>query len=661
MEINPALLSPDQKVFEAALTIFHGQVTRTIEDSIAAIDLLNKDAGLGSSEIARRARLMLGQALLPEADAEKLIAATSRWQAVVRVTIQGVLSPEQRQRIYAPKDTSMAAATISDSVTHTVSHSVGHSITLPAEATKLVSVSTSPPQGEDDFKSVLLLGAAEAHESNVLFLKAKDFSPSRVSSLPQLESSLGGAICGIVVDGSWWTLIPDDQHESCLRRLLSFSNFIWLKIDEASLKKDVSARFDALCRECRFRDPAHNEVGFAVPSKLGEPDIQRLTAAAKHLTAADRIRFHPSEITEGEATVLLGAIQKERSGKFGLKPIEIQRVDTSVVHGGMSLAKIVILKPNDVSSPFVAKIADHDLLRDEMLRFNTYIEPWQAQLRPELYIHHGVAVIFFALIDEAEDQTKRAPTLEDRVNALWNRERFEHAKNPAKFEDLQHAITKAVEKLSVLNSKKCPANGVKNSCWVKVEPLLELKKNGVEFAIHEGGKPIDIVAMVERASAQVEKLNGKAICHGDVHLRNVLVRLDREPLFIDFANSGPGHPAFDLVRLEAALLYAHFRMAESEEKMVECFHSLFTTELKLDDLKKSHPTLLASKASCLAVYASIETRRVALAVLKTFGGDERDYYSMKLIVACQSLTLPGFQEGATRAGIRAICNILNKP
>jgi hypothetical protein len=143
-------------------------------------------------------------------------------------------------------------------------------------------------------------------------------------------------------------------------------------------------------------------------------------------------------------------------------------------------------------------------------------------------------------------------------------------------------------------------------------------------------------------------------------LRNVLLRLDREPLFIDFANSGPGHPAFDLVRLEAALLYAYFRMVESEDKMVECFHTIFTTDSSVEDLKKAHPKLLASKTSCLATHASIETRRAALDVLKAYGGTEKDYFSMKMIVACQSLTIQGFQAGAVRAGIRALSRILSK-
>lgn len=652
MEISPDLFSPDQKAFEAALVTFHSQLDRKFSDSIAAINTLATKGTLGASEIARRARLLIGQASLSEPEADELIKAAAQWQGGIKLAIQTVLSPAQRQRIYASKDEQL-----SQPVTGTVVASA-----KPAVATVLdlgaSSVDEPDNKAEDDFRTVLLLGSAEAHESNISFLKAKDFTPSRVDSLTSLDSSLGGAICGIVIDGTWWTQIPDSEHENCLRRLLSFSNFIWLKIDDTSLRREVVAGFDALCRSSRFRDPAINEVGFPSLSKLGEVDIQRLSTAAMHLAAAGRIRFHPSEINEAEATVLLGAIHKRVSIKPGLTPVQIERVDTTVVHGGMSLAKIVILKPNDAGAPFVAKISSQEYLRDEMLRFHTYIEAWQGQLRPELYLHHDVAVIFFALIDAADAKTRPAPTLEDRVISLWNNERSGLVKDAAKLEDLQEAISKAIEKLVGLNSQPFPKHSVKNVCWVKFEPMIELKKNNVEFSLKDEGKPINIIGVLEGALTQVEKLNGRAICHGDVHLRNILVRLDREPLFIDFANSGPGHPAFDLVRLEAALLYAHVRMAEGEDEMVECFHSLFSKDWNFEELKRSHPALLSSKPSCLAVHASIETRKAALKVLKIYGGTEKDYFCLKLIVACQSLTIRGFQEGAARAGIRAICRIL---
>ena len=41
--------------------------------------------------------------------------------------------------------------------------------------------------------------------------------------------------------------------------------------------------------------------------------------------------------------------------------------------------------------------------------------------------------------------------------------------------------------------------------------------------------------------------------HGDVHLRNILIRGESEVHLVDYAASGPGHPAVDLVRFELAL------------------------------------------------------------------------------------------------------------
>ena len=44
-----------------------------------------------------------------------------------------------------------------------------------------------------------------------------------------------------------------------------------------------------------------------------------------------------------------------------------------------------------------------------------------------------------------------------------------------------------------------------------------------------------------------------ALVHGDAHLRNILLRNTREPVLVDFANAGPGHPLFDFVRLELGI------------------------------------------------------------------------------------------------------------
>ena len=60
------------------------------------------------------------------------------------------------------------------------------------------------------------------------------------------------------------------------------------------------------------------------------------------------------------------------------------------------------------------------------------------------------------------------------------------------------------------------------------------------------------------ARSKVDALAEIVTVHGDVQLRNILVRDGREPHFIDYANCGPGHPCYDLVRLESAVLFYCF-------------------------------------------------------------------------------------------------------
>src|SRR5207302_5509218 len=88
---------------------------------------------------------------------------------------------------------------------------------------------------------------------------------------------------------------------------------------------------------------------------------------------------------------------------------------------------------------------------------------------------------------------------------------------------------------------------------------------GIAWTIPDrDGVERDIFAFRPRARRLVVTLAKYATVHGDVHLRNILVRDDRDPHFIDYAYSGPGHPCFDLVRLESALLFRGFRLTADE-------------------------------------------------------------------------------------------------
>ncbi|HUA65812.1 MAG TPA: hypothetical protein VME24_08195, partial [Alphaproteobacteria bacterium] len=174
MQIDPAILNHDAKSFEDALSVFQSQDGRTMDDSIAAIDSLDKSSELGTNEIARRVRLIVGRSLLPQSDGEKLVVAAARWQPAVKLSIQAALSPAQRQRIYELKSADKA---------HNIAASLDRKSALDNQDAMHAPQATVSPDSAgknnfkgEDFRSVLLLGSAEAHEANNRFLEANNFS-----------------------------------------------------------------------------------------------------------------------------------------------------------------------------------------------------------------------------------------------------------------------------------------------------------------------------------------------------------------------------------------------------------------------------------------------------------------------------------------------------
>jgi hypothetical protein len=637
MAAFPALSNADAKSFEKALLEFSKIADPSSINWIATVDAITQASGLGPQEKARRVDLLFRSQRFITAEPDQFFERAQQWPPIIKNAVSAALSPDQRQRMYSQQRT----AAVSDP-------------SLPNQSTISRQTSVVSKKTEDEFRAVLLLGAADAHEGNHSFLTSKNFSPIRVADPAALAPLLTSPICGIVVDGSWWTKTPDSEHESQIRQLLSFSSFVFLKIDTNSLSLPLVAKLPLLCRTVRFRDPSFTELGLSVSSRLGDIDTAPLNEAASYLGALHQIRFHPAEITENEALVLLAAIRKNQAGRSIFAPVQVECVRTSIVHGGRSFAKVVILRPDDGSAPLIAKIDDLERLKSEMERFKSFVETWQPQLRPELHVHEKVALIFFCLIDSTGDQQTPAPTFCDRLDALAFNEHRTGVPSEPDFHSLKQAISTAVDRLVILNQRSCASGNISNSCWIGTEPLDALKTRGVEFSLTVNGSPIDLPAMIAQARERVAKLDGKAIVHGDVHSRNILVRHDREPLFIDFASSGPGHPAFDLARFESALLFTYFRMVSDEARVSEFLHVLFTSAVALDDLKRTYPDLLASQSSQLAIHTSIQCRLGALRVLRQFGGDEMDYYAMKILIACQALTLPACQQGIVRASLSAL-------
>src|SRR5262249_15515227 len=146
----------------------------------------------------------------------------------------------------------------------------------------------------------------------------------------------------------------------------------------------------------------------------------------------------------------------------------------------------------------------------------------------------------------------------------------------------------------------------------------------------------DVFTFRQRARRMVSRLAKYATVHGDVHLRNVLVRDDRDPHFIDYAYSGPGHPCFDLVRLESAVLFRCFRLT-AEERLVARLQRALIEGADEGTVSASFPQLMTSVGNRLAVRAAVRCRAAALRLLGQCNGTLDDYLAVKYIVACQGL------------------------
>jgi len=319
-----------------------------------------------------------------------------------------------------------------------------------------------------------------------------------------------------------------------------------------------------------------------------------------------------------------------------------------------------VLKPDDRGAPFVAKIDSIEQLKDEMGRFSRFISPWETQLQPELHIHGSIGVILFGLVGDAGRGGTPAPTLEDRLRLLSAVERGATISNAPSLTDLTTAVNRTVQKLTELNSLPCNPRGVTNSCWLGIEPLRKMKDRNINYTVNGSGGTIDIIQLCERAISKAARLNGKGTVHGDVHCRNVLLRDDREPFLIDYANSGPGHPCFDLIRFESALVFSNLRMTTDEAELEACFKHVFVDGKSFDEISRIFPSICASAGSHIALEAAVRARAAALEMATKYGGDEEDYLAVKFIIACQSLTIPEFQSGVVRAAIKALAPLIAK-
>jgi hypothetical protein len=503
------------------------------------------------------------------------------------------------------------------------------------------------------FGGVLLL-ATDEQSANVELLKRERLAPIRLRSVQEFEAhaQTDTDICACVVDSSFTKYLSKSEQVSLFGKIAELSSFVAIRIHDASLQIPYLELHQIFRdHQANPRAPEYGQLTIRDDSHLKAAEVAYFQAAQNILQAHSRGVFLPAELDESELCTLMAAVQKYSESKMLGDVVSLSSLRTKFIPGGRTSARIAAIQINNKEGiPLVAKIDRKEFILDEGRRFFTFISGADMRLQPSVQIHGATGVIIFGLVDERTDGLLAAPTLENVLQELWWSETYKYKAAPSSLQDdLTAGVVHAAEKLAALNRKGATEHNFQDVAGPYIEAFKEVESNGLTWGIS-----VDAVRERDKAEAIFARLPGRATVHGDIHLRNILVRGFREAYIIDYARSGPGHPATDLVRLELSLFINAFRPFWGEAEAIAFQKRINDPRSTADSQMKEFPEISNWKVNRVCIVGMFAARNQALQVLKNYGGTTEDYLAAKLLFAWQGLLFKDLQASLCRAVIQAI-------
>lgn len=635
----------DSIEFEAGLHTLTSSLPASMDEAIGLFteicDSLAASEILGPIERERRAGLILRKAPNDARFFRAIAGSASSWTPDVKNAVVAFLPAEFKPLVFGKRP----------------GQAPGRTTVVAREATPAPLVEVLD-DGAEYHPEVLLVGTAQEQESNHRHLERDGFRPRRASSLDEFFKLLTTDVVGVLVGRTWWALLPHAQHAAFVQELFQYSSFTWLKIDAYGCH--VAASLFALNRDLRYREPAAIEVAIGDSSVINEIDVESLRNASQLIDNPTGIRLCPADIDPNQAKLLIAGISHHVKARHYPPTIRFEEIDTSTLQGGRSQTLIVSAQPDDGGLPYIAKLGDIPLLREEMRRFQCFIAPWDNLLNPRFHYHGKQGLIIFGLVGAADSPLQPAPTLEDTLRQALLMESGGVSLGVPSETDLRAFLQRTISKTESLNARQCNDKTFKSLAWIDTQSLDATLVSGVTWSLpplRSGHRPLEL----RQAAVNIlQKAAGLATIHGDMHLRNVLVRDGREPFLIDYAYSGPGHPCFDLVRLESALLFTIFRMTEDEATIRALLLALHDDGATLQSACTIFPALCSSIGNRLAIQVTIDSHQACQRLLSQYGLAKSEYYAMKLVIGCQSLAMPHLQAGIVRPAILAAAQLFEQ-
>lgn len=588
-------------------------------------------ASLPNGEKERRLNVVLTRReFTPEELRTVALAGATLTSAVLRNAITTIVPADYRRLIHRSTVPDIAGPARPVQVT-------------PASAATRISLND-----DQSYSSVVMLSLATDPAAQTL-LEAAGFAPLRFDALATLGHFLESSsdVCAFLVDSTFLERLDAAQQRELFRLLGRYSTFSFIRCQSAGLlisRQEIGTI--VATAHCSIDVPAFDHLTFADQQSLQEAELALIDSARSRIRFGPVGRFLPEEISATQMQLLGSAMTRYTRRKRFNHEAQIRTISVRFLQGGTG-AKVAFVRVNELPWPVIVKIDVYEQIRQEALRFKTFIEPHNRELRPEVHLHGGAALIIFDIIATAQSgNITPAPSLADVLEKFWCTEMFgEPLPNT---EPIVSATVDAARHLAELNMLKCTSAEFS----IRANPHLRYIKQS-EDAGFNWGFPREVLDARGQAEEILRTREATGICHGDAHLGNVLIEGDRGHI-IDYAYSGPGHPCADLAKLELSLFFQSFNPFGGDSELVSFQRSLMNPRNDYETLMARHGNLVRSNSNRLCVRLSVVVRDTAHAVLAAHQLDWSHYRAAKLLQAWQSLQSPNLPQSMVRSVIEAL-------
>jgi hypothetical protein len=547
-------------------------------------------------------------------------ALSTRLRELGLVRINGPVGSRRTPRL---QPTTLSAASASDVEAAPLAPSVAFE-GKPASHSVRVS-STTLTRTEETTKSVALLGNIWDHWKNRRLLKERGWAVRDDDFVNAVEHLRADPPCGIVVHSSFWQGLPPARQEEALRALAELSSFIFVRLDFSGVAKLASGT----CAKLLTPFVAERPVGAfrqAFDSHLDDADMLALEQVFEVRSKTADVVLQSDTSLDCSAISLLKLIVAERFVARAT-PSSIVVIVRQLPRGN-SGAHTYVLSPDDNTQPLFLKMGNVRSLSAE-LEHTLVCQPYLASIVvPNLRFHGSLGALVQPFISADGTSTVRAPSLEEFLHGSGE------SSSEAQF-FLESVLPRVLDMFTRLG-------GARTRATIRhLDSIFRTYTSDRSEGSDWGVGPLPSGAIDDLARRAIDMLTNYeqvGMVHGDAHLRNILLRCSAEPVLVDFAHGGPGHPLFDFVRFELGVWRALLKNSDPKaaQALVAQLLARETIDIELAEKFKDEGLTVE-----VALKSSMLVRESCQAVID---GDKSwfgQYRSMHALLALLALRSPG--------------------